>query len=74
MVPVINAGVVGNPPSFTDVLVGPLGGVKSSLVEAQAPVEVCSDLGRRLPLGGGAYSMEVLGSLAMEFLAKVRAG
>ena len=69
----VNAGVVGSPPSFVDVLVAPPGGLKPPLTEAQAPMVVCSNLGSRLPLGGGAYSMEALRSLATDFLAKVRA-
>jgi hypothetical protein len=72
-VPVVNAGVVGSPPSFADLLVAPPRGLKSSFVEAQALVEVCFDLGRCLPMGGGTYLMEALRILAMEFLAKVRA-
>jgi hypothetical protein len=72
VVPVANAGVVGSTPSFADVLVAPLGVLKPSLMEAQAPVVICSDLGSRLPLGGSAYSLEALRNLAMDFLAKVR--
>jgi hypothetical protein len=64
---------VGSPPSFTDVLVAPPRGLKPPLMEAQAPVVVCSDLGSRLPLGGDACLIEALRSLAMDFLAKVRA-
>jgi hypothetical protein len=72
-VPVVNSKVVGSPPSFADVLAAPPRGLKSSFMEAQAPMEVCSNLGRCLPMGGNAYSMEALRILAMEFLAKVRA-
>jgi hypothetical protein len=70
---VVNSGVVGSLPSFVDALAAPPGGLKSSFVEAQAPVEFCSNLGRCLPIGGSAYLMEALKILAMEFLAKVRA-
>jgi hypothetical protein len=44
-VPVVSSRVVGSPPSFADVLATPPRGLKSSFVEAQAPMEVCSDLG-----------------------------
>jgi hypothetical protein len=64
---------VGSPPSFTDVLVAPPRGLKPPLMEAQAPVVVCSDLGSRLPLGGNACLIEALRSLVMDFLVKVRA-
>jgi hypothetical protein len=72
-VPAANAGVVGSPPSFKDVLVAPPGGVKSSCVEDQVPKEVSSVLGRALSMGGGSCLMEALRSLAMEFLARMRA-
>jgi hypothetical protein len=72
-VPAANAGVVGSPRSFKDVLVAPPGGVKSSCVEDQVPKEVSSVLGRALSMGGGSCLMEALRSLAMEFLARVRA-
>jgi hypothetical protein len=72
-VPVVNTGVVGSPPTFADVLVAPPGGLKSSFVEAQAPMEVSSGLGSVLPMGGGSFLTEALRSLAVEFLAKVRA-
>jgi hypothetical protein len=72
-VPIVNAGVAGSPPAFADVLVAPPGGVKSSLVETQDTMEVNSDLGRVPPMGGGFVWMEALRSMAMEFLAKVRA-
>jgi hypothetical protein len=65
---VVNAGVDGSPPSYAKVLATPSGGLKSSCVEALA-----SDLGRWLLMGGGACLMEALWSLAMEFLAKMRA-
>jgi hypothetical protein len=63
-----NAGVDGSLPSYAEVLVAPLGGLKSSCVEALA-----SDLGRWLPTGSTACLTEVLRSLAVEFLAKMRA-
>jgi hypothetical protein len=72
-VPAANAGVVGSPPSFKDVLVAPPGGVKSSCVEDQVPKEASSVLGRALSMGGGSCLMEALRSLAMEFLARMRA-
>ena len=72
-VPVVNAGVVGSPSSFKDVLVAPPGGVKSSCVEDHVPMEVNFVLGRVLSMGGGSYLTEALRSLVMEFLAKVRA-
>jgi hypothetical protein len=72
-VPAVNAEVVGSPPSFADVLVVAPGGLKSYFVEALVLVEGSSDLGRCLPMGGGACLMEALRSLVMEFLAKVRA-
>jgi hypothetical protein len=50
------------------MLAAPLGGMKSSGVEGLASV-----LGSWLPMGGGAGLPEVLRSLAMEFLAKLRA-
>ena len=46
---VVNAGEDGSPPFYADVLAVPLGGMKSSCVETLA-----SDLGRWLPMGGGA--------------------
>jgi hypothetical protein len=73
VVPVVNAGVVGSPPTFADVLVAPPGGLKSSFVEAQASIEVSSGLGSVLPMGGGSFLTEALRSQAVEFLAKVRA-
>jgi hypothetical protein len=73
VVPVVNAEVVSSPPTFADVLVAPPGGLKSSFVEAQAPIEVSSGLGSVLPMGGGSFLTEALRSQAMEFLAKVRA-
>jgi hypothetical protein len=60
-VPVVNAGAVGSSPSFADALVAHPGGLKSSFVEAQAP------------MGGVSFLTEALRSLAVEFLAKVRA-
>jgi hypothetical protein len=64
----VNARVDGSPSSYAEVLATPLGGMKSSCVEALASV-----LGRWLPMGGGACLTEVPRSLAMEFLAKMRA-
>jgi hypothetical protein len=72
-VPVVNAKVVGSPPTFANVLAAPPGGLKSSFVEAQAPMEVSFGLGSVFPMGGGSFLMEALRSLAVEFLAKVRA-
>jgi hypothetical protein len=72
-VPIVNVGVAKSPPTFADVLVAPPGGVKSSLVETQDTMEVSFDLGRVPPMGGGSVWTEALRSLAMEFLAKVRA-
>ena len=54
---VVNTGVSGSPPSYVEVLVAPLGGMKSSCVKALA-----SDLGRWLPMGGGACLTKVLRS------------
>jgi hypothetical protein len=54
-IPVVNVGVVGSPPTFADALVTPLRGLKSSSLEVQAPMEVSSDLGRVLPMGGGSF-------------------
>jgi hypothetical protein len=51
---IVNAGVDGSPSSYAEVLAAPLGGMKSSCVEALA-----SDLGRWLPKGGGACLTEV---------------
>jgi hypothetical protein len=71
-VAVVNAGVVGSPPTLADVLVAPPGGLKSSFVETQAPMEVSTGLGSVLSMGGGSSLAEALRSLAVEFLAKVR--
>jgi hypothetical protein len=65
---VVNAEVDGSLPSDANVIATPLGGMKSSCMEA-----LVSKLGRWLPMGGGACWMEVLRSLAIEFLAKMRA-
>jgi hypothetical protein len=65
---VVNVGVDGSLPSDVDVIATPLGGMKSSCLET-----LVSELGRWLPMGGGACLMEVLRRLAMEFLAKMRA-
>ena len=65
---VVNAGVDGSLPSDAYVIVAPLGVMKSSCMEA-----LVSKLGRWLSMGGGACLMEVPRSLAMEFLAKMRA-
>jgi hypothetical protein len=64
---VANAGEKGSQPSFTEVLAAPLGGMKSPGVEDSASV-----LGSWLLMGGGARLTEVMRSLAMEFLAKLR--
>jgi hypothetical protein len=72
-VPVVNAEVVGSPPTFADVLIAPPGGLKSSFGETQAPMEVSTGLGSVLSMGGGSFLAEALRSLAVEFLAKVRA-
>jgi hypothetical protein len=69
---VLSAGVVGSQPTFAEVLVAPPGGVNSSCVEAQVPLEVSSVLGRELSMGGGSCLIEAVRSLAMEFLTKVR--
>jgi hypothetical protein len=71
-VPVVNAGVGGSTSSFTDVLVAPLSGLKSYVVEALVFVEVCSNVGSHLPLDGGVNLMAALRRLAMEFLVKLR--
>jgi hypothetical protein len=63
-VPAVNAGVVGSPPSYLDVLAAPPRGLKSSFVGGG---------GRCLLMGGSDYFMEVMRILAMEFLGKVRA-
>jgi hypothetical protein len=70
---VVNAGVGGSAPSFTKILVAPLGDLKSYVVEALVFVEVCSDLGSHLSWGSGVESMAALRRLAMEFLGKFRA-
>jgi hypothetical protein len=61
------AGEEGSQHSFAEVLAAPLGSMKSPGVEGLASV-----LGSWLPMGGGAGLTEVLRSLAMEFLAKLR--
>jgi hypothetical protein len=62
-------GFCGNAPSFANVLVVPLGGLKLHVVEASV-----SGLGSHLPWdGGGVDSMAALRRLAMEFLGKLRA-
>jgi hypothetical protein len=65
---VVNAGVEGSPSSYAEVLVAPLGGMKSSCVEGLASI-----LGRWLPMGGEVGLTKVLRSLAKGFLAKMRA-
>jgi hypothetical protein len=70
---VVNTRVANSLPTFAEVLIAPSGGVKSSLVGTHATREVSSDLGRVLPMGGESFLMEALRSLAMEFLAKLRA-
>jgi hypothetical protein len=65
---VVNARMEGSSSSYVEVLAAPLGGMKSSCMEGLA-----SDLGRWLLMGGGAGLTEVLRSLVMEFLAKIRA-
>jgi hypothetical protein len=64
---VANAGEKVSQPSFVEVLAAPLGGMKSPGMEYSASV-----LGSWLPLGGRARLTEVMRSLAMEFLAKLR--
>jgi hypothetical protein len=59
---VVNAGMNGSPPSYAEVLAAPVGGTKLSCVEALA-----FDLGRWLPMGGGACLTKVLRSLAGSF-------
>jgi hypothetical protein len=61
------AGEEGSQPSFAEVLAAPLGGMKSPGVEVLASI-----LGSWISMGGGAGLTEVLRSLAMEFLAKLR--
>jgi hypothetical protein len=61
------AGEEGCQPSFAEVLAAPLGGMKSPGVEGLASI-----LGSWTSMGGGAGLTEVLRSLAMEFLAKLR--
>jgi hypothetical protein len=61
------AGEEGSQPSFAEVLAVPLGGMKSTSVEGLASI-----LGSWISMGGGARLTEVLRSLAMEFLAKLR--
>jgi hypothetical protein len=61
------AGEESSQHSFAEVLAAPLGSMKSLGVEGLASV-----LGSWLPTGGGAGLIEVLRSLAMEFLAKLR--
>jgi hypothetical protein len=63
-----NSGVGGNPPSYAEVLVVPLSGLKSACKEA-----LVYDLGRWFSMGGATCLTELLRSLAMEFLAKMRA-
>lgn len=74
-VPVAISGVDGTPPdrSYAAVLDVSLGGLIPSLMEAQAPVEVCSEQGRSFPLGGGASLLEALRNMVKKFFAKVRA-
>jgi hypothetical protein len=60
-------GEEGSQPSFAEVLAAPLGGMKSPGVEGLAFI-----LGSWILMGGGAGLTEVLRSLAMEFLAKLR--
>jgi hypothetical protein len=64
---VANVGEEGNLPHYAEVLAAPLGGMTLPGVEGSASV-----LGNWLPMGGGARLTEVLRSLAMEFLAKLR--
>jgi hypothetical protein len=64
---VANVGEEGNLPHYAEVLAAPLGGMMLPGVEGSA-----SALGNWLPMGGGARLTEVLRSLAMEFLVKLR--
>jgi hypothetical protein len=56
-----------SPPSYAKVLVAPLGGLKLAYGEA-----LVSDLGRWFSTSGATCLTELLRSLAMEFLAKMR--
>ena len=62
-----NVGVGGRPPSYAEVLAAPLGGLKPACGEA-----LVSDLGRWFSTDGATCLTELLRSLAMEFLAKMR--
>jgi hypothetical protein len=64
---VASAGEEGCQPSFAEVLAAPLGGMKSPGME-----DLASILGSWTSMGGGAGLTQVLRSLAMEFLAKLR--
>jgi hypothetical protein len=63
-----NTGAGGSPPSYAEVLAAPLGGLKSAYGEA-----LVFDLGRWFSTSGATCLTELLRSLAMEFLAKMRA-
>ena len=54
-IPVVISGVDGTLPnrSYAAALAASLGGLMSSLMDAQAPMEVCSEQRRSFPLGGG---------------------